>query len=254
MTAKAKTDYLLMKERNLFQRMNDVMRALDGKIEKDGAVTYGNKYKYVSIAGLTNEIRRALVENGLAFFADLVIEDRSGKSLIQTYKCTLVNADSPEDKIEMLMCGTANDQSPTASGICLSYAVKNCFLKTFCLAGDDDDAEAHANPATPVQSFAKKKPSPLAPVSKVGPKTKPPKKIKCTVISVEDTENDSVKKIKIQTVGTSADMPEMAETVTNKDTVIAMARTICEAEAECMIVTRKTERGNIELVSIEEIS
>ena len=228
--------------RNIFQKMNSVMSDLDGKIEKDGQVTYGNKYKYVSIAGLTNEIRRALVSNGLVFYADLVIEDRSGKGLIQTYKCTLANCDAPDEKIQMHMAGSSNDQSPTSSGICLSSAVKNCFLKMFCLAGDDDDAEAHSGQQPHVPSITKK----------TGPKPKlkavTSKPVQCTVLSVNKLSGFAEVVVK-----TKEENSKEIKTLTSLDSVIDMAQSICDANAECMIVTRITEKGNVELVKITEI-
>jgi len=231
------------KTKNIFQKMNGVMSDLDGSIEKDGQVTYGNKYKYVSISGLTNQVRRSLVANGLAFYTDLVVEDRSGKGLVQTYKCSLVNSDDPSEKIEMHMVGSSNDQSPTSSGICLSYAVKNCFLKMFCLAGDDEDAEAHAGSPSSKGSQGGGAPK------KTGPKAKPaPKPVRCTVLSVNDVFSYSEVIVK-----KTEDGKEL-KTMTSVSEVVEMARAICDAKAEAIIETRLTDKGNLELVSIKEVS
>jgi len=140
-------------KKNIHQRVIAAMDLLNGKVAKDSRQGHQG-FNYVSIAALTNTVRRVFTEVGITFRANLVAEDRTTKALHQAYECVFTNADNPEDFFSVVSVGSAMDQKPTSAGVAMSYAVKNAILKCLMLAGDDKDAEV-AGTEAPAGKVAK---------------------------------------------------------------------------------------------------
>ena len=157
------------KTKNIYQRIAAAMAELDGAVEKGGTTSFGSTYRYVRIEDLLNNLRRVLVREGIALTHTLVVEDRTGKALHQCYRFALVNVDDPADFVEALQVGTSNDQKSQAGGTCLSYATKQFLLKSFLLAGDDEDAESEQDRTDRAAAGAGKKPPKASPKAKPAP-------------------------------------------------------------------------------------
>lgn len=138
-----------MSERNLYQRLVDVMRFM-GAIGKGGQTTYGEKYSYHKIDDIDDKLREALIECGVvAVISDVtdhklehfVDESRQGKitwyaECIVTIK--LINADNPTEQMNIVGWGQGLDFSDKATGKAFSYAAKAAYLSAFHLRGQPD--------------------------------------------------------------------------------------------------------------------
>ena len=139
---------------NLAQRLSAVMAEV-GYVQKGGKTESGAIYKYVKHDQVVALIRPALVKHGV-FALDTVppesvscVEVGQTKSGATRWKTTLelhivwMNIDDPGDAYEVSFPGEGVDTDDKGTGKALSYALKNCLLKTFMIeSGDEADNEA----------------------------------------------------------------------------------------------------------------
>ena len=143
-----------MSDKNIFQRINQVMQEVK-YVQKDSSVSgMGGGYKAVSHDQVISVIRESLVKNGLMVFPEqiegefLQMRDMNAtpnqvkKGLYSgTYKFTFVNVDNPEQFFCSTVQAHANDNGDKAPGKALSYAAKSVLLKVFCLeTGENDES------------------------------------------------------------------------------------------------------------------
>ena len=143
-----------MSDLNIYQRINNVMKAVK-YVQKDSSVSgMGGGYKAVSNDQVVSVIREALVENGIMVYPEQIdgsfLQMRDVNATPQpikmglyagTYKFTFVNIDKPEDTFTATVQAHANDNGDKAPGKALSYASKTVFLKVFCLeTGENDES------------------------------------------------------------------------------------------------------------------
>lgn len=150
-----------MSERNLYQRLVDVMTFM-GAIGKGGQTSYGEKYAYHKIDDIDDKLREALIQCGVVAvitnISDRKLEhfvDESRQGKITWYaECvvaiTLINADTPTEKMDIIGWGQGLDFSDKATGKAISYAAKSAYLAAFHLRGQPDneaDNLARSKPA-----------------------------------------------------------------------------------------------------------
>lgn len=146
----------------LFAKIASVMKQVR-TLEKTGRNQF-DKYDYVTADAIATKIGTALAENGLAFFPSLVTVEtsdyttKSGGSNFRTVvhmQMTLACTESGATYTS-LWSGEAIDRSDKSISKAAVSAVKYYLLKTFLLAGgDEDDADA-ASPTTDIPQPAAK--------------------------------------------------------------------------------------------------
>lgn len=141
---------------NIYQRINNVMKAVQ-YVQKDSSVSgMGGGYKAVSHDQVISVARQALVDNGVMIFPNQIkgefIQMRDVNALPQpikmglytgTYEINFVNIDNGEDRITATIEAHANDNGDKAPGKALSYATKSAILKVLSLeTGENDESRA----------------------------------------------------------------------------------------------------------------
>lgn len=141
---------------NIYQRINNVMKAVQ-YVQKDSSVSgMGGGYKAVSHDQVISVARQALVDNGVMIFPNQTkgefIQMRDVNALPQpikmglysgTYEINFVNIDNGEDRITATIEAHANDNGDKAPGKALSYATKSAILKVLSLeTGENDESRA----------------------------------------------------------------------------------------------------------------
>ena len=143
---------------NLFQRINEVRKAID-YIRKDKSVsTGGGSYKAVTHDMVTAMVRDHMVKHGIVSYPVLVESqsmpfevdkemNRSKQFLYDaTYDFHFVNADEPKDELVVRIQAHAMDNADKAPGKALSYAKKYAVLKVFEIeTGEDEESRAATN-------------------------------------------------------------------------------------------------------------
>ena len=133
---------------NLYQRINEVRKAID-YIKKDKSVsTGGGSYQAVTHDQVTAMVRDHMVKHGIVSYPILV----EGKSTPKeegakqfryeaTYDFVFANIDDASDKICLRIQAHAMDNADKAPGKALSYAKKYAVLKLFEIeTGEDDES------------------------------------------------------------------------------------------------------------------
>lgn len=143
-----------MSEANLFQRINEVRKAIE-YIQKDKNVSTGasGSYKAVSHDQVTGMVRDHMVKHGIVSYPVLVdslmnpplmnVDGTQSKQMRYeaTYDFYFVNIDKPEDKLTIRIQAHAMDNADKAPGKALSYAKKYAILKLFEIeTGEDDES------------------------------------------------------------------------------------------------------------------
>lgn len=139
---------------NIYQRINNVMKAVE-YVQKDSAVTgMGGGYKAVSHDQVISVARKALVDNGVMIFPNQIkgkfLQMRDINATPQPikmglysamYEINFVNIDDGNDRITSTIEAHASDNGDKAPGKALSYATKSAILKVLCLeTGENDES------------------------------------------------------------------------------------------------------------------
>jgi hypothetical protein len=150
--------------KNLFQRIVAVMDDM-GAVGKTGKTSYGEQFAYHKIDDIDDQLRTALIANGIVVVPTAVTDarishveetDRAGKPRTTWHaECsltiTLINADAPEERLEIAGWGQGIDYSDKATGKALAYAAKSAYLSAFHLRGQPDVEQHNIERAPPVQ-------------------------------------------------------------------------------------------------------
>jgi len=134
------------KELNIYQKLVEVRKSIDG-FKKD-ATGYG--YKYVSGTQVLTSIKTKMDELGIILEPHLIhpVVEKSDRGYLADaeMKMVWVNADKPEDKIEIDWYMTGEQKDPSqAFGSGLTYSERYFLLKFFSVPTDEDDPD---NPKT----------------------------------------------------------------------------------------------------------
>ena len=133
---------------NIYQRINEVRKAI-GYVQKDKAVsTGGGSYKAVTHDAVTGMVRAALIEHGVVIVPSVVSsvfnakEPEAKQRLYEaTFQIEFVNMDEPTDRIVTHQTAHALDNGDKAPGKAMSYATKYAILKLFNIeTGDDEES------------------------------------------------------------------------------------------------------------------
>ena len=124
---------------NLHERILQVMKAVS-YIQKESK--RGMQYSVVSHDAVTAKLRPAIVEAGIVYYPVDIDLTQEGNRTQCTLIMRFVNAEKPEDFIDVVSAGYGIDSQDKGPGKAISYAVKYALLKTFALeTGDDPDLD-----------------------------------------------------------------------------------------------------------------
>jgi len=133
---------------NLFQRINEVRKAI-GYVQKDKSVsTGGGSYKAVTHDTVTAMVRPEMVKHGIVCFPELTasasLPKEEGSKQFRyeaTYAFHFINMDEPTDRLTITIQAHAMDNADKAPGKALSYAKKYALLKLFEIeTGEDEES------------------------------------------------------------------------------------------------------------------
>jgi hypothetical protein len=138
---------------NLYQRINEVRKAIS-YVKKDKSVSTGaGSYKAVTHDQVTGMVRQHMVEFGIVSYPILVESASLPKEVNTqmeiakqfryeaTYDFVFVNIDEPSEAITIRIQAHAMDNADKAPGKALSYAKKYAILKLFEIeTGEDEES------------------------------------------------------------------------------------------------------------------
>lgn len=134
---------------NIYEKINVVRKAVD-YIQKDKAVSTGasGSYKAVTHDAVTAFLRKHLIDQGIICIPTLVASHCDPKEegskqfrYSATYSFDFVNAETPTEKITIVMESHAMDNADKAPGKAISYAKKYAVLKLFEIeTGEDEES------------------------------------------------------------------------------------------------------------------
>ena len=143
--------------KNIYQRINEVMRKIS-YVQKDKAIEgRSQSYKAVTHGNVTSQIRGHLVEQGIVVH----LEQLKGEILIKRdlekeikmhlysgdYAISFVNIDSPEERVTVTINAHAADNGDKAPGKAASYATKYAMLKVFSIeTGENEESRTYEVP------------------------------------------------------------------------------------------------------------
>jgi len=134
---------------NIFQKISEVMKAIE-YLTKDDKVEFGQtKYKAISEEKVTTAVRKELVKQGIVIIP--IMQESTVTELIRTEKSVnqradvhtkyrIQNIDDVNDFIEVESNGSGVDTQDKAVGKAMTYAYKYMLLRTFAIpTGEDPD-------------------------------------------------------------------------------------------------------------------
>lgn len=147
---------------NIFQKISEVMKAVE-YLTKDDKVEFGQtKYKAISEEKVTTEVRKELVKQGIVIIP--IMQESTVTELIRTDKSVnqradvhtryrIQNIDDVNDFIEVESNGSGVDTQDKAVGKAMTYAYKYMLLRTFAIpTGEDPDKISSAETDYKMQS------------------------------------------------------------------------------------------------------
>lgn len=170
-----------MSEKNIFQRMSEATEKIE-RVAKNLKVGFGNSsYKAVSEADIINAVKpiekecgiysypisRSITESAVMTSSKEYNGEKTEKQNLflrieTTYR--FVNADKPEEFVDVVSYGDGVDPQDKAPGKAMTYADKYALMKAYKIeTGDDPDAEASGE----LKSYQKQNKS-TEPSSKTG--------------------------------------------------------------------------------------
>lgn len=122
---------------NIYQRINAVMHEVQ-YVKKNDKAAKGLPYKFVSHDQVTGALRGPLTKHGIVVTSDILEMIQDGNRTSVKMLISFVNIDDPKDKINVTYFGQGIDTQEKGLGKAISYCMKMCLLKMFCLETGDD--------------------------------------------------------------------------------------------------------------------
>ncbi len=133
---------------NIYQRLNRVMKCVK-TIYKDGTNSH-QKYKFVSHDNVSKALHDPLCDNGIMMIPTVKSYEIDGNKITVVMQVSFTNIDDPSEKVTVESIGLGIDNQDKGIGKAISYAMKYCMLKMFCLeTGDDVDNDSVSHKPEP---------------------------------------------------------------------------------------------------------
>lgn len=125
---------------NLFEKISAIMGEVQ-YIQKDDHVSFKTtNYKAISEEKVTDLMHQAMVKYKLVVFPIKQEWTRMGDITHVDVTYRIVNAENPDESIEVVSCGDGYDTQDKGSGKAMTYAFKYMWLRTFAIpTGEDPD-------------------------------------------------------------------------------------------------------------------
>lgn len=125
---------------NIYQKILNVMKAVEYLQKDDNVEFLKTKYKAISEEKVTSTVRKQFVEQGLIMYPFEQEISRDGNITTTNTKYRLVNVDNPEESIVIASSGQGADSQDKGSGKAMTYSFKYALLRTFAIpTGEDPD-------------------------------------------------------------------------------------------------------------------
>ena len=193
---------------NLYEKINAIMGEVES-LQKDGKVEFGStKYKFLSEAKTTAEMRKQLIKYKLVVLPIGVEEKKEGQITQGKYVYKMVNAENPEEFIILESGGQGHDSADKGSGKASSYAYKYLMWRTFAVPSNDDPDQVSSD----------------------------------EIISKEDAEIEALKKSKVDKVQIATMQAEMMKKGIKEETIVTAYKitTLADLTKEQFVSVMKT--------------
>lgn len=142
---------------NIFEKINAIMAEVEN-LQKDGKISFGNtKYNYLSEAKTTAEMRKQLIKYKLVLLPIKAEESKDGQVTQGLYTYRLLNAENPDEFIDLMAGGQGHDSADKGSGKASSYAYKYLMWRTFAIPSSDDPDQVSSDEIVEKEKIANKK-------------------------------------------------------------------------------------------------
>lgn len=128
------------KKLSIYQKILNVMKAVEYLQKDDNVEFLKTKYKAISEEKVTSTVRKQFVEQGLIMYPFEQEISKDGNITTTNTKYRLVNVDNPEESIVIASSGQGADSQDKGSGKAMTYSFKYALLRTFAIpTGEDPD-------------------------------------------------------------------------------------------------------------------
>lgn len=142
---------------NIYEKINAIMDAVES-LQKDGRVAFGNtKYNYLSEAKTTAEMRKQLIKHKLVLLPIQAEETKEGSITKGMYTYRLLNAENPDEYIDLMAGGQGHDSADKGSGKASTYAYKYLMWRTFAIPSNDDPDQISSDEIIEQEKLKQKK-------------------------------------------------------------------------------------------------
>lgn len=129
----------MSEQRNLYQKIHQVMQDVE-YLSKDDKVEFGNtKYKAISEEKVTSTLRASLIKNGLVIIPFEQEASKTGNISFVNTKYKIIDIESGQFEV-LASSGEGADTQDKGVGKAMTYAYKYMLLRTFAIpTGEDPD-------------------------------------------------------------------------------------------------------------------
>jgi len=152
---------------NIYQKILNIMSRVE-YLAKDDKVEYKQtSYKAMSEEKVTRIMREEMIKEGLVVFP--IRCDASRTETISHVDVTyrIVNAEKPEEFIDVTSCGDGYDAQDKGAGKAMTYAFKYMWLRTFAIPTGDDPDKISSDEIDEIEAERKRKAIENAKISEV---------------------------------------------------------------------------------------
>lgn len=138
---------------NLFEKINAIMENVKA-LAKDTEVGYNGKvqYKAISENKVTKVMREQLTKYKIVVYPTEQVYSRSGNITAVNTRYRMVNAENPEEYIDIASSGEGSDTQDKGAGKAMTYAFKYMLLRTFAIPTGEDTDFIHSDTLTDMQA------------------------------------------------------------------------------------------------------
>lgn len=137
---------------NLFEKISKIMENVKG-LAKDTEVGYNGKvqYKALSENKVTKVLRDQLIAQKIIVYPTEQVYSRSGNITAVNTRYRMVNAENPEEYIDIASSGEGSDTQDKGAGKAMTYAFKYMLLRTFAIPTGEDADFIHSDTLTDME-------------------------------------------------------------------------------------------------------
>lgn len=125
---------------NIYQKILNIMSRVEYLAKDDSVEFKQTKYKAMSEEKVTRILRKEMISEGLVVYQKELTSSRSENISHVDVIYRIVNAENPDEYIDVASCGDGYDSQDKGAGKAMTYAFKYMWLRTFAIpTGEDPD-------------------------------------------------------------------------------------------------------------------